>query len=192
MGQRLNIEIVNGEKPLANCYYHWSAYTYSALELTRMVIDAYYDSKLEVGLSMAISLLETTGGGINEEERSNINKKPAKYRSIKFKDAVDRNSGLISVTEHGMEETRRWEEGRVTIDLSSETFCFDVLWTYSGEEYEEEFGEEYNEPADKLAKCNYDLSAVPFADIGNLIDFVDDNPEGAVDDEEGLVYQWIA
>ena len=31
MGQRLNIEIVNGETSLANAYYHWSAYTKSAL-----------------------------------------------------------------------------------------------------------------------------------------------------------------
>lgn len=45
MGQRLNIEIVNGETSLANCYYHWSAYTSSALGLTRQIIDAYYDSE---------------------------------------------------------------------------------------------------------------------------------------------------
>lgn len=192
MGQRLNIEIVNGEKPLANCYYHWSAYTGSALEITRAIIDAYHNSDLTVGLSMAVSLLEETGGGVNEEERVNINKKPAKYRGIKFKDATDRNCGLISVTEHGMEETRRWEEGRVTVDLGNETFCFDVLWAYSVEEYEEEFDEEYNEPVDKLAKCEYDLSAVPFADIDGLIDFVDDNPDGAVDEQQDLVYQWIA
>lgn len=34
MGQRLNIEIVDGNTTLANAYYHWSAFTFPALELT--------------------------------------------------------------------------------------------------------------------------------------------------------------
>ena len=38
MGQRLNIEIMSGEKVLANAYYHWSAYTASAAELTKIIL----------------------------------------------------------------------------------------------------------------------------------------------------------
>lgn len=34
MGQRLNIEIISGDKVLANAYYHWSAYSRIAIELT--------------------------------------------------------------------------------------------------------------------------------------------------------------
>ena len=191
MGQRLNIEIVNGEKVLANCYYHWSAYTRSALELTKIIIEEYQDSDMDIGIGLAVSLLEATGCGITEEERININKKSAKYRGIKFRDAISRNEGLISVTEHGIEETRGWEEGRVTIDLKSKTFCFDVLFSYSREEYEEEFDEEYNEPINNLAKCEFDFSMVPFSDINALIQFVDDNPCGAINEYE-LVYGWIA
>lgn len=190
MGQRLNIEIKNGETELANCYYHWSAYTSSALELTRMIIDAYYDSNEIAGVKMAVNLLEQTGGGVNAEERGNIEKEPEKFGHITFKDATSRNDGLISVTEHGMEETRKWEEGRVTIDLDSETFCFDVLWYYSDEEYNEEFDEEYNDPIDKLPDCPCDLGAVPFDKVDELIQFVSDNPRGAVDEE--VIYQWIA
>ena len=33
MGQRLNIEIKKDSKVLANAYYHWSAYTSSALQM---------------------------------------------------------------------------------------------------------------------------------------------------------------
>lgn len=131
MGQRLNIEIVNGEKVLANCYYHWSAYTRPALELTKIVIEEYQNSNMDIGIGLAVSLLEATGGGITEEERININKKSAKYRGIKFKDAISRNEGLISVTENGIEETRGWEEGRVTIDLDSKTFNLQVAYVFS-------------------------------------------------------------
>lgn len=190
MGQRLDVEIKNGETELANCYYHWSAYTSSALEITRMIIDAYYDSNEIVGVKMAVNLLEQTGGGVNAEERSNIEKEPEKFGYITFKEASDRNEGLISVTKHGMEETREWEEGRVTIDLDSETFCFDVLWYYSEEEYNDEFDEAYNTPIDKLPDCPYDLSSVPFEKVDELIQFVADNPGGAIEDE--VIYQWIA
>ena len=66
-----------------------------------------------------------------------------------------------------------------------------MLFSYSREEYEEEFDEEYNEPINNLAKCEFDFSMVPFLDINALIQFVDDNPCGAINEDE-LVYGWIA
>ena len=47
MGQRLNIEIKKGEQLLANCYYHWSGYSETALELTKKIIDKFDDVKEE-------------------------------------------------------------------------------------------------------------------------------------------------
>ena len=46
MGQRLNIQIeandtnTNETKVLANCYYHWSGYTSSAMELVKEIVDS--------------------------------------------------------------------------------------------------------------------------------------------------------
>ena len=40
MGQRLNLEISRGKKPIANAYYHWSAYTDSSYDLARSIINA--------------------------------------------------------------------------------------------------------------------------------------------------------
>ena len=40
MGQRLNIEIKKDSKVLANSYYHWSAYTSSALQMLPKSIDS--------------------------------------------------------------------------------------------------------------------------------------------------------
>lgn len=88
MGQRLNIEIVDGETSLANCYYHWSADTNSALELTKQIIDSYYNSKLTVGLEMAVELLEATGAGINKTERAEIQKQPENLVVLNLKIAL--------------------------------------------------------------------------------------------------------
>ena len=191
MGQRLNIEIVNGETSLANCYYHWSAFTTSALDLTKRIIDAYYDSESIAGLKMAVELLESTGGGVNEAERAGIEKCAEKFGNIKFKDATNRNNGLISVTEEGKEETRKWEEGRVTIDLDSETFNFDVAWFDTPEEFFEEYCDDDSLQFEDLAECKYDLSAVPFTEIEDLIDFVDSHPSGVRAKDEDMVIHWI-
>lgn len=190
MGQRLNIEIVNGETSLANCYYHWSAYTGSALGLTRQIIDAYYDSEAIVGLKMAVDLLEATGGGVNEAEKEEIQKQADKFGHLKFKDCVNRNEGLLSVTENGKEETRKWEEGRVTIDLGSETFYFDVLFYETIEDYAEYHDESFNEDAfEKLPECPFDLCRVPFDKVDDLINFVENNDYAR---EGEMVLCWVA
>lgn len=41
MGQRLNIEIVKDKKVLANCYYHWSGYSNSAVNLAIQIIERF-------------------------------------------------------------------------------------------------------------------------------------------------------
>lgn len=176
MGQRLNIEIVDGETSLANCYYHWSADTNSALELTKQIIDSYYNSKLTVGLEMAVELLEATGAGINKTERAEIQKQPEKFGSFKFKDCTSRNDGLISITEKGKETTREQEEGRVTIDLSTETFDFDVLLYYTMENYTYYCDANFDEATfKKLPECPFNLFYVPFKEVNNFIDFVEEN-----------------
>lgn len=188
MGQRLNIEIVNGETSLANSYYHWSGYTDSALSLTKKIINAYYQSIDIVGLIMAVRLLEETDAGINEEERKLIDEKyPEKFGRIPFKRCVDRNSGLIAVTEEGKEATRKWEEGRVTIDLASETFIFDVVYYFSREECKEY----YDIDTENFPECEYDLSCVPFDAIDDLIRIFNNNKEGVIANDEDLVICWI-
>lgn len=177
MGQRLNIEIVDREKSLANCYYHWDAYSFDSLKLAQKIIETYLLRKAFAcsnKLKTAVKILETTGAGINDIERSRIDKEPDKYVDIKFNDAISRNEGLISVTEIGKEQTRSWEEGRITIDISSETFFFDVYHLIDKSEYEYEF---YNGIAfDKLKECPYDFSvAIPFSEIDNLLSYILDN-----------------
>ena len=133
MGQRLNIEIkINGEVQ-ANAYYHWSGYTSSAIKLTEQILLQREDflDRIEPKLS-AIRLLETTGAGLTPEE---LEKAKEEYSEVTFGKCNGRNSGLIAISKDGIDETRIWEEARVTIDFDEETVDFNVWSIWDKEEY---------------------------------------------------------
>lgn len=137
MGQRLNIEIkINGEVQ-ANAYYHWSGYTSSAINLTKEILEQREDflDRIEPKLS-AIRLLEITRAGLTPKELE-IAKED--YSEVTFGECKGRNYGLIAVSEDGINETRLWEEGRVTIDFDEETVDFNVWSIWDKEEYLDEY-----------------------------------------------------
>lgn len=174
MGQRLNIEISHEGRTLANCYYHWSAYTIPAIHLVNEIIAEYNgimssnDSRLKSTPELiAIRLLEKTGGGITEDEAQRI--KDAKLLDLMdviIKPARSRNDGLISVTAQGMDDTRRWEEGHVDIDLGKEAVWFEVFNAYDRDEWiaDECFDDEDYESLH--VEQTLDLSEIPFDEFG--------------------------
>ena len=120
MGQRLNIQIeandtdTNETKVLANCYYHWSGYTSSAMELVKEMVDSgVYNLDILDPVEKAIRLLEATGAGLAGDELTDT------YNTPKYKVSTDRNIGLIAISEKGINETIKWEESRVTINLTT-------------------------------------------------------------------------
>lgn len=52
MGQRLNVEIIQKEKTVANVYLHWSAYTSSAKAVLNDVIDIFEDQDININSSL--------------------------------------------------------------------------------------------------------------------------------------------
>ena len=111
MGQRLNLEIWNNGKVLANAYYHWSAFTESAAEIISKALNYIENNTLEDNnaLLYAIRILESTGADLTEDEiayANTINELKGKA----FSPCVNRNYGLIAITEKGIEDTRYWEE----------------------------------------------------------------------------------
>lgn len=192
MGQRLNIEIVNGDTSLANCYYHWSAYSSSALYLTSEIINAYYNYDMPVNVATAVRLFEMTGAGVNITERTRIEKCAEQFGHITFKNCNSRNDGLIAVTEEGKNETRHWEEGRVIIDLASETFYFGVAMADTPEDYEEYLDEDDEFDYDSLDVCEYDLDTVSFADVDNLMEYIESHPGPLRNKSGNVVIYWIS
>ena len=189
MGQRLNIEIMSGDEVLANSYYHWSAYTGSALHLTKKIIMAVDIVIGETELEKAVRLLELTGAGVNNIERERINSDFAsRFANIEFRDCTDRNAGLLAVTEEGIEETRYWEEGRVTIHLDSRTIDFSVFWDTDSESYEEE----YEESAEDIPLVDdFNFYSIPFEKLHELVGLVDAYDDG-IRFSDGTIVKWIA
>ena len=190
MGQRLNLEIVDNNGVLANSYYHWSAYTGSAIELTEAALGAFYDSPEDISqLGLAVFMLQETGAGLYSEEKERISADETEmFNGIEFRDARDRNCGLLSVTKSGIEETERWEEGRVTVNIEDRTVDFSVIWTYTAGEYNEDMGDE--DAYDSLPSYDCPMSGVSFDEFYTIRTAYEDHPEGFVD-SDGYVVTWI-
>lgn len=139
MGQRLVITIHAFNEDIAKIYYHWSAYTTSALQEAKDIIDNvnWFDATSKDELILRITRqLEECGGGVNIRDRKAFKKK---YPNETFKDDINRNYGLIAITDDGMGELEYWSEGDLTIDFDEETVYNEVMFTYvSDEEFRQE------------------------------------------------------
>ena len=215
MGQRLNIEIGCGHTIFANAYYHWSGFTKSAYDLAKKIIKVIKSEKYnkEDDLLYSIRLLEETGAGLidntdNDEYIEEAKKMYTSYGYLKalqkyqnsdmklakkifekenFKQCKGRNEGLISITEVGKQDTRDWEEGRITIDIDKNTINFDVFWIISDEELKDE--EDYKDK--EIVECDLDLENLTFDDFDKLENLIDDNLENLIKLKDGKIIQWI-
>lgn len=189
MGQRLNVEILYDGEPIANSYFHWSAYTSPSLAITEEIIRCYDEASEIIPLRIAVEILQKIGAGVPSDERDRINAdKTGKFKNIEFVDAKSRNDGLISVTEEGMEETRNWEEGRVEIDIGKETVNFMVFFETSDDEYEE--GRDEGSAA-RVPSVDFDFySLCKFKDFPKLVNIVESNPYG-VRIGDNRIIEWI-
>ena len=144
MGQRLNISMESGGEVVANAYYHWSAYTRSAAYLVQGICeewDGLRDESLS-DLEFACRLLHDTGAGFDPKEIERIrSRKDNRVNAFPLWHSTGRNDGLIAVTHDGIEETERWEEGRVTIFLDTGQIDFGVACWISADDYQEEWGD---------------------------------------------------
>lgn len=187
MGQRLNIEVHHDGKVLANAYYHWSTYTENALDILGQVLSAYKNSREINPLRVAVEILQATGAGVNKCEKDRIAKeKSGKFNGIEFHDAIDRNEGLLSVSEKGIKETRDWEEGSIIVDISTEEFLFNVMYSMDVKEYDTELGSTENL---QYTEFNFH-EPFSFYDYDEMAKVIQDNP-GGVRDGENTVLHWV-
>ena len=190
MGQRLCINIVDKDNHvLANGYYHWSAYTESALHLSQSAIETFYENHTSFnGRELAIKMLEATGAGVNEDERLAINN-DRELCSYDYKDCTGRNDGILSVTERGIRDTENWAEGMITINIDTETLCLDVCYWDEAGYLEEAYGEDLTFSYEDLPQFPFDSTDCSFNDIEALLEFIEHNPHGCKYDG-GWLY-WV-
>lgn len=176
MGQRLNVEIWNNGKVLANAYYHWSAYTGSAAGIVNMALN-YINSNPKEGnndLLYAIRVLEATEAGLTDSEVEYAKNIPVLHGAT-FAECGGRNDGLIGISEEEISETRTWQEGAVYIFLDEQRISFKVFFKDNRWDWEKEQREDYdNEDASArdLDVISRNFDDIKFADWDDFYDFL--------------------
>ena len=179
MGQRLIITVKNNGKDLAKIYYHWSAYTVSALWEASKVVRCIYNHKDETEKELKLRLIrfiEENGGGIRGDDYE-FEYIRNMYPNETFKeDEYSRSNGLIALSERGMSELQDWSEGDIEIFIDEERISNTVFGWYSDyEEYHDEaksWGEDYEEylvKFENIPDIGYDLGDITIEDIDNVI-----------------------
>ena len=175
MGQRLIITIKQNDEDLAKIYYHWSAYTYSALLETKKVIDCIYNHEEETVDDFRLRLVkfvEENGGGIRGDEYEFEYIKKIYPNSVFKTDNYSRSNGLIALSEKGMKELQDWSEGDIIIDLDDDTVENNVFGWY---ENVGEYNEEQTEWDDDFEVCTIDDIKEIHYNIGNFdVEDIDD------------------
>lgn len=176
MGQRLVISVDVMGDTIAKLYYHWSAYTESALYETQKVVDCIYNHEDETVKELQLRLIrlcEANGGGIrgDDEEQKYIRNM---FPNETFKtDGYSRSYGLIALSKKGMQELQDWSEGDVTIDIDEDLINFGVYaGGYSLEEYIEnrkEWDDEFEGiTLEEIPNIEYDLGWINVEDLDDV------------------------
>lgn len=182
MGQRLIISIDTMGETIAKIYYHWSAYTTSALYETQQVVNCIYNHKDESVKDLQLRLIrlcEKNGGGIdgNKEEFEYIQKM---FPDEKFiEDGYSRSRGLIALSEKGMNDMQSWSEGDVTIDIDEDLINFGVYSDYESLEayiYErKEWDDEFESiTLEDIPNIGYDLGLINVDELDDVIAALDE------------------
>lgn len=179
MGQRLVITVRNNGEELAKIYYHWSAYTVSALWEASKLAACIYNHKDETEKELKLRLIRfcyENGGGISGEDYEFEYIRNMYPDEIFKEDGYSRSNGLISLSEKGMQEAQGWSEGDIYFDIDDETIINGVFCGWDNiEDYNEEvksWGEDYEDELLKfedIPDIGYDLGTIAVKDIDNVI-----------------------
>ena len=180
MGQRLVVTVKNNGKDLAKIYFHWSAYTVSALMEARKIVDCIceedYKTEKELQLRL-IHFCEENGGGIDGGSDS----PEFKYIQNMFpnetfkSEGINRTYGLIALSKNGMNDLQNWSEGDLDIILDEDLVVNYVYFGYDNFEEYKENRSDWDDDFDKDMKLEdipdigYDLCEIGFDEIDDVI-----------------------
>ena len=170
MGQRLVITVHAFDEDIATIYYHWSAYTTSALDEAQKILKnvKWEDTTSKDELILRIvRFMESNGGCIDFEDKPEFNKR---FPNVEFKDDGSRNDGLVAISKQVMDKQRYWSEGDLIIDFDNEMICNSVFWWYdSDESLRDELGEDCDIDFDTIPELKIDPGEFSFDDLTYMI-----------------------
>lgn len=180
MGQRLVITVKNNGINLAKIYYHWSAYTVSALMEASSVVNCICKQKNKSEKELQLALIhfcERNGGGISGGQDSDEWEYIQKiFPNETFKsEGINRTYGLIALSENGMNDLQNWSEGDLDIILDEDLIVNYVYFGYDNFEEYKENRSDWDDDFDKDMKLEdvpdigYDLCEIGFDEIDDVI-----------------------
>lgn len=184
MGQRLVITAIKNHTPIFNIYYHWSAYTTSALAETNDLLNWLLrpENCNDLVLS-AIDYCERRGGGL---VTGDLSVAQSLYPSHTFKeDAISRNEGLIAISVREMNNTFKWAEGDVQLDFDNDKIDFNVFFGYANlDELNEGLDEENHVKPEEVYVPSRSITHFYFDQIDAIFDIVESHD---VIEEDGYI-----
>lgn len=169
MGQRLVIEIKDGDTVLANAYYHWSGYTETSLNLLNEVMNKGILNNIPIKFSKgdeqlyAIKLLETTGAKILEED---LKITTLKFPMNEFETSKNKTEGLIAFSEKNINKNMDSAEAIISIDLKSRTIDLGGIYNYEDLDELQEMANEDEEDLN-IAIIDFNITEISFEDFKN-------------------------
>lgn len=214
MGQRLVIQNFtpfqkeNQEDilPTNAIYYHWSAYTESAIEeikqLKRKIEnyhDQFYDSTTNKLDFFNLACLNAVSG-IAPQYKKSVTYIEKLLEKTYDSSNVNRTNGMIGFTEDDINHIQYWSEGTVDIDwvfdedgkpnFEKSTFNFwALLSSDTPNDYKEWYGKSEAEIEEiKNIKCDVDIQQIPLSEVETILDQL---PEEFYEPDEDRIYTYI-
>lgn len=192
MGQRLVINVVKDREEIASIYYHWSAYSISALEEARSLIEAIYNFNPDKDFKLQlIKHIENCGGcidgGAGSTEYIVVS---SMYPTESFKSDGSRNDGLIAITHDGRDSLKSWAEGVLEVNLDTDMIYNEVFSVKTLEEYN--YWHETNAKLEDIPEdTSINIEEIPFGDLDDVINRLE-NLEGYEFRQGSTIYELIA
>lgn len=171
MGQRLVVTIHAFNEDIAKIYYHWSAYSISALMKARDIINGveYMESESVRDLQLKlIRFVESEGGCIDGVKREQ-DAVQSMFPNEKFIKEGSRNNGLIALTPEGMEDIEFWSEGDLTIDFDDDTIYNTVFYLTDIDEINEYRDEDDPLAEDDITEIKVNPEDISFENLDDVI-----------------------
>lgn len=217
MGQRLVILVKRNDVNIATVYYHWGAYSNSAiaylLDMHNDVLsnaDTLSDRELQLALIRHVEKISFFGFFHNEQVRKKFLTSlfPILHTTPPFimgqwndrgglcssefehglqtfpgetfvLEGLNRNYGLVNITEQGMNTALDWAEGLIIVDLTSQNVQYDVVLKSTVSEYEKD-DEESEEDIDNIPSIPFDISSFNMSNISLVRDLLLSRDSGAL------------
>ena len=175
MGQRLVITANYKNQEIAKIYFHWSAYTVSALQEAYELINEINITDCTTIEDLQLQLIRycerhdgCVDGGAHSEEMKYVK---FIFPKEEFKGNGNRNNGLIAISDIGRDEMQENSEGDLIINFDSQevsNYCY-ICWGLAG--YKNYRKEEYEEEVDfnSMESLDLDIGRIPFNDVSSAI-----------------------